>query len=355
MMIMIYHATMDKFGKLGGEWAVSLFFVLSGFVSVISQNNKGDLVPSFKNNFKYMINKIKKLYPLYLISIFSLLVFDFIGSSKASIIKISFKLISNLLFIQNYFPFKSATSINGPSWFLCTIVLSYLLFPFIYKSIKNKYSLKRTITTIVILYALQFGCGIIGSYLNNLAISENSILSPNISDWFFYYFPPVRLIDVVIGNYLGFIFINNKKESLNKATLKEILLLIISIVAIIVGKTNENATITTWWDDVVLYTPISVLLIWVFAHEQGVLSKTLTNKPILFVASISPYGFLIHYPVFKHLDRFVSLFYNKGYKIAYYLCQYSWVLKCSIGITITILLCVVWMKIQDKYFSKKIN
>lgn len=60
----------------------------------------------------------------------------FFGSDKVDFYNICLKLLCNLLLIQEIIPMNDYglyRSINPVSWYLCTAVLSWFIFPFIIK------------------------------------------------------------------------------------------------------------------------------------------------------------------------------------------------------------------------------
>ena len=117
MGVMLCHTEIFGLGPLG-HWGVSVFFVLSGFVSVISQCQKEPLKTSPKEVIKYATGKIKKLYLLYVLTTLALAIFSFIGDKTEPIGKVLARLLANLLLIQEWLPFQER-SITGSAWFLC--------------------------------------------------------------------------------------------------------------------------------------------------------------------------------------------------------------------------------------------
>ena len=52
----------------------------------------------------------------------------------------------------------------------------------------------------------------------------------------------------------------------------------------------------------VLFTPSAVLLVWLLAVGKGVISRLLSAKPFLWLAGLSPYGFLIHQVLIRYME-----------------------------------------------------
>lgn len=74
-----------------------------------------------------MANKMKKLYPLHIVTTFVMLILLFLDNKIDSIIGCVFNVIMNIFLIQEWVPIIT-NSINGVSWFLCTLVVGYFVF-----------------------------------------------------------------------------------------------------------------------------------------------------------------------------------------------------------------------------------
>lgn len=66
-----------------GHWGVSLFLTLSGFMMTYKYlfANRIPCI-SFVNLLKFVWNKMKKLYPLHVVTMLAMLIFEFIGGAK---------------------------------------------------------------------------------------------------------------------------------------------------------------------------------------------------------------------------------------------------------------------------------
>ncbi len=115
------------------SWAVlsvSIFFVLSGFLLFIRYENKV-FTCSLKNNIEFSINKIKKLYPLHIIT----MVFGVIlrlynvyleGLSLKSVAAVIRDLFLNITLLQTWYPKSEVNvSLNGVSWFLSVMMFLF--------------------------------------------------------------------------------------------------------------------------------------------------------------------------------------------------------------------------------------
>ena len=364
MGVMLSHTGIFRLGPLGA-WSVSIFLVLSGFVSVVSHYQKEELKTQLKDVIRYAISKIKKIYLLYVLTTLSLDVFKFVGDITEPIKKALVQLIANLLLIQEWLPYEER-SINLPAWFLCPLFLSYFIFPFVINKMKEKYTKKQALFSIIVLYIVQVIICLISKNIPHneyKEYKENMLLVYNVSDWIIYYHPITRVIEIIIGYNLGYLYINRTKANINKATLKEtlvLLLILLSYVAVVSTgiKTEYQQIIPTvnpnnWWRQTIIYTPTTCLLIYLFAFGEGKISKVLVNKVTLYLAKISPYGFLIHWVVYVYLEIVIYRLINQEYIYLEFIYYYGPYIKITLGIILTIICCKIWMQVNQKFVKMK--
>lgn len=320
------HHTGLKYFKFGAG-GVSVFLILSGFVLVINYYSTDKIKKvSIKNNIKFSFAKIKKLYGLHVICTLLMTIFVFFGSDKVDFYNICLKLLCNLLLIQEIIPMNDYglyRSINPVSWYLCTAVLSWFIFPFIIKKMKESYDILYALISIFVLFFIQLLIGICGSKFSILPSThdEISFWTYDMTNWLCYTNPFVRLLDFIIGCNLGYLFLNIKFKSCLKIkyyTLFEIIAIVLFIVANIIYVYNRQdinsgsnviwSSPRRWWTYTIIFTPISCALILLFAYGKGGISNNLVCNQLLYVAKISPYAFLIHYVVFRYIS-----FYNVAF------------------------------------------
>lgn len=253
-----------------GYFAVTFFFVLSGFLTFKGlKNNKVSL--SFKESFNYMLNKIKKLYPLYAIMI--IIVFT-INVKPEKIIRWIVLSIPSFMLIQSFIPTSIAYfSFNGVGWYISVLAFCYLLsYTFMYK-IKNSNILR----SIFIIYIFQIICVFLG---RDIAINQ----------WLFYINPLFRSLDFFQGMLLAAFLNEHKDIKLKNLSLIEIVLVIIfTIQYVFLSKYIPQAF--KWG---VYYLPIILLIMTVFYYEQGVVSRFLGNRLFLKISEFSFEFYMIH-------------------------------------------------------------
>lgn len=113
---------------------VSYFFLLSGFILVVSSSAKSETL----NNRQFWLNRFARVYPLYLfaflltagiVAIFAGSNFLYIGNSVVE------PVVSSVLLAQTWLP-DYAYYLNYPSWSLSVEALFYALFPFLFRVLK---------------------------------------------------------------------------------------------------------------------------------------------------------------------------------------------------------------------------
>ena len=119
--IFLQHAGAEhiKWSSLG----VSVFFVLSGFLLVISNYEREDTVLSFLTNFKYSCRKVKNIYPLHIITMVLCLLLDILAIIRKWSVGRALTLLGetalNIPLLQSWYPKHSVNvSLNGVAWYL---------------------------------------------------------------------------------------------------------------------------------------------------------------------------------------------------------------------------------------------
>lgn len=323
--VYLSHTRIEAFSEVG-KFSVSIFLILSGFVTNLDLTNKEINILTIKDCFHYLKNRIKRLYPLHIIT--TLFMFPFVASTNNidDTIKSLVLLILNVLLIVEWFPL-GIRSINGPSWFLNTIVIAYIASPWLIKKIKS-FNNRIIIISILILVIIEP----LSSYYGYLYLDHN------LFEWLVFSFPLIRLIEFVVGCFLGELFIR-KIYNIKYSNLVETLIVIVSLICIVVAQQYKNE----WWTYSLLYLLPSCFLIIVFSSSSGVILKILSNKTLLFIASISSYAYLIHNVVFRYS---VFLLYHipiiGGHELYN---KYNTYFRLFFGIPFTIMFSVIYKKL----------
>ena len=295
---------------------------------------------SFFNNIRFALRKLKKIYLLYFLTL-ALFFIYFTVQSPTKIASITWyaRLLLNIFVIQEFFPI-GFRSINGVSWFMCSMLFFWFIFPWIRKIVKKTQKTQQIVAVIVMLIVLQFVIGILSK---NLIRFEN--YCSDIQEWLVYYCPLVRSIDCIIGCYLGQLYLSIKKVYTAKRytnDYEEVFMVFANIIIIIIATYNSTTSMIThetWWICTLLFTPISCITVYLFALSEGKIIQILTNKQSVFIASISASAFLIHYVVLWLIGDIITCL---------NISQLQPYIVCITGFPITIFLSFIWTKISNE-------
>lgn len=339
-----------------GRGGVSVFLVLSGFTMTYSYYGKGRISEvSFRQNMIFAFHKMRRLYPLFIVSTLLMWAVSIIYEGETGALSI-LRLGLNVLLIQEYIPLRDA-SICGVAWYLCTAVLSYFIFPWILKWMERRCSVRKAVYAIAGAVGLMIVLGMLGATLPNRSWETDSLWTYNLTKWFDYFFPPVRLLDVIVGCNLGYIYLHASHiKNEQKYTLIELAVICINILAMFICTYWNNVLAgndvevysRSWWTHALVFIIGSAGLVYVFAIGEGAISRYLAkSRLILYLARISPYAYLIHMVVFDNLRRGVG--YITKYPIVGRIGDLSDPqMKVIIGIPLTILLTEIWIRSERR-------
>lgn len=289
--IFFRHAYLDiSWAELG----VSMFFVLSGFLSIQFSNHTTP--PSFVNNIRYMVKKAKKLYLLHIITMILTVVFIRTNAENICWECEAIQVVLNVFLIQSWIPYSDVnTSINGVAWFFSTLLFLYFIFPYIKKWLNNQE--RRVIILIpVIAITLQYLLCAIAVFF----WGENS----RTYVWFMYCFPIFRLGDYIVGGCVGKLCERKNKRNydMSKRPFEEIVLLALTVCCLYLIKrlvNTESFVVSVLCNWTTPYIPIATIWLLFFYSRQESLTKMMNNRILRFLGILSPYLFLIHYFIIR--------------------------------------------------------
>ena len=322
------HSDITVFSS-GGAWGVSVFIVLSGFLMVYSYYGTARIKEhGFAYSIRFGVNKIRKLYPLHIVTLLLALLYQFIGFSGMNtvinpvVIRATTVITAaNALLAQSWFSSKAIYfSLNAVSWYLSVSLFLYMMFPFILFQMRRYKGISAAVIVIAAAYVIQIILAY-SAYLIQIHLIQNN----DFVHWFTYIFPLSRLEDFVIGCNLGYIFITAKRDkgiSEKLSTWLEfgtLLLIAIQLAAhafliSIPAKAAPSVSAENWWGFTVMWTLTSCALVYLFALNKGKVSKLLTCKALLFIGRLSADAFLIHQLVYRYLNMFEQMLFGNAYQ-----------------------------------------
>ena len=204
LAVVVWHVKKLPLNVPIGGWAVSVFFVLSGFLMAYHYCDR-ELEYGIKPQLKFSWSKIRKLYPLHIITLvyiaITVIISDWGNFGLKHIALNLFSFLNNITLTQSWLPSKRVYfSYNGVAWYLSVCVFLYFVFPYINKKLKtlSKKSLIILAASIyLIMLALSVCVCMIPVNISFLDVSES------FCDWITYTLPLFRTGDFTIGCILG--------------------------------------------------------------------------------------------------------------------------------------------------------
>jgi len=290
LLVFIYHcaptagfATHYALGHSG----VGFFFLLSGFILTYTYHRAftGPMAPNAVRAF--YVARFARIYPVHVVATaFAALVLWRFGGNVWDVSSVATRevaALSQLLLVQSWVPNELVyLGINAPAWSISTEMFFYAAFPFVVRSLLRSFG-RSTPRVIWIAAAMPW------------AIEVAVAMVPHpVAVWTAYVLPPVRLADFVVGMLLGIAFVRSTQAPANlaRATGAEALALAGVAVAIAVSPHAPDALRYS-----LFLMPFWAVLIAVFVHQAGLLSRLL-QRPVFVALGRASFAFyLIHWPV----------------------------------------------------------
>lgn len=234
-LVVYAHVTQNQ---ITGKYAVSTFFVLSGFLMGLKYSSRDS-----KFGFKKILTSMFKLYPGHLLM---LILFSAIAIRvlHKDLFDVGVSFIAHALFVQSWMPTSWIELLNSPTWFLAT-----------YFGILYMFCLYKRTTVVLIVDALL--CGVV--LLTHEVIDEY---------WWYYASPYMRFFDFIIAYYLGkFTLSQNEKISIKAGWGLWGVLLVIIFLTVFVR--------VRYWDMMpesirysLIYLPSSLLIVYTLYRSE---------------------------------------------------------------------------------------
>jgi len=278
-----YPMNTSLLSPFGGDLvaAMSYFFILSGFILVISTVRKGILPETIDCHF-FWIRRAARILPMYL---FALIIFFFINFSYDPSIPLKWQIQSYIhsVFLLQSWKYKMALDINYPSWSLSVEAFFYFIFPWLYTNL-YRLSNKKLLIVSTVAWALNL-------YLF-IALKEEHVPVN-----FLNFFPLLHVATFLTGMCFGLIFIRNYTW-LDKVGKKYIHLATILTSLILIYTSYKNYDFHSYQHNG-LFSPYYLLIIYSFSLIKGKLARFLSLKPFIFLGSISYSFYILQYPTYQ--------------------------------------------------------
>lgn len=330
---------------------VSVFFVMSGFLMAYHYDAV-QLPTSPESRLSFAWKKIKKLYPLHIITmVFAVALYIAVtlqvGVTPKKIIGLVGKIALHVTLTQTWVPYNPINvSLNGVAWYLSVTLFLYFMFPRIKQVVERHAPSGR-----LALPGLCALCGLI------LAVEIAACIpfivffgvhSP-VYTWFMYCFPVFRLGDFFIGCVMKRVFFECHVKDMGtaKATILELLATAITVLVYLwLSKPGGNIASAALHNATTAYIPLAALWVMLFAANRGLLTRLLSNPVTRFIGNISAHAFLIHFVITEYASHCLSF---RGIRVD----GWGRVLLVSAELLLSIGLSLLYKRLHGKCVAKK--
>jgi peptidoglycan/LPS O-acetylase OafA/YrhL len=284
LLVFVYHAPLAQpfaHDHALGQAGVGFFFLLSGFILTYTY---GGALNTQAAVARFYVARFARVYPAYLVSIvLALPVVALYGSlawDKSAPAIRSEALAAQLLAVQAWFPREEIyLGINSPAWSISVEAFFYALFPLLIGSLWRSFATAGA-RAVFVMAALTWGC------------AAGVFAIPHHADvWTTYIFPPVRLVDFVVGMLLGIAFLRGYRLP-GSATAWE-LAAVGAVAAAILAIPHVPAGLQYS----LLALPCWAALIAIVALRRGAVSRLLSHRAFVRLGEISYAFYLVHLSV----------------------------------------------------------
>lgn len=281
-----------------GAFGVSIFIVLSGFCMAMNYLPRIETMKvSLGSNVKYALSKVRKLYGLHLFMLLCAFLLAGMPMSGGAVRR----LMMDILLVQSWSPHaEDYFSYNGVAWYLSVYLFVSIAAPYIIRSlskIKEKRKLLLSMTFVSVMMVLA------GAYVTQRPLP----VGDHFAFWLTYISPVYRILEFYLGASLGKLYLESKSESTDhviRATVAEAAAAVAFVGVICIFHKIEGRYDGLCYT--ALFTPVSMLLVMVFARSKGLIMKILNNRFLLWLGNLSTYTFLIHQVVIRWLVTLLS-------------------------------------------------
>ncbi len=311
----------NPLGYLGG-WGVSIFLILSGYLSArnLFFDNKLSITELLKISYLKLQIRFIKIFPLHL---FTLLI-SFPFSYKALFFEFSLSkwlsLLVNIFLLQAWLPIKG--DFNFVSWYLSVFLFISFIGVFLCYFFQNNQKIRNK--------SFLIGMFLVILQLIICIIFKNHSLSHKI----IYFFPLTRIVDFIIGICLYYVSIEIK--NVNKSNCCFIFGMVLGILISYFSYGAESEFFS-----VVLWSIPSFLIIIGTVSNTIPASSFLENKTIVWLGNISFELFLIHQLAIRYSYIVLRKIGYSPNVITYFMV-----------FVLSVLFAVIWKNISNKVIIK---
>lgn len=279
----------NLFGPFNPGGAVPLFFVLSGFILTVN-GMRGRTWTDF------MVNRFARIWPAHMASI--LLLFAMFWPWSLAYFETTQSVVSlalNIGLLHDLFPvLEIYGGYNAPSWSLSAEMIYYAAFPFL-AAVMSRRPIVTTVTVLVGVVSTMAAVPILFPGIDRGWLNSMNFVS---GCWSF-----------TVGVLAGTIY--QRREVVRGASMVEVGVLVLAIAAngwLTSVRIPGHPGITGF----VMFhaaAPAYALLIFVLASSRGIVARTLSCRPLVYLGEVSFSLYLVHQLVIRRtMDQDAILF-----------------------------------------------
>lgn len=285
-----------------GSLAVEFFFVMSGFGLTYRSLIKGKAAIegsfSLLKGLTFGIQRMKKLYWLYVLTMASMIPLTALWKNwelnnwYQSGVQTLVVFFADLTLTQSLYGVSSiANELNGPCWFISTLFILYCFYPLLEKINQRIISLSscKIMGILLLTEVLSYLVLIPFSYLK-----EHSLF-----DYMAYGSPYTRIFSMFSGILICDLYYKNR-NNLKRRTSWEIVVVGVVLLWIynmrVYYDPQDNYPVR-YPVVAIINNLISLGVVYVFAFENGAVSRFLQKKSLITLGGCAMYIYLLHWPV----------------------------------------------------------
>lgn len=281
-------------------WAITVFVALSGFLMTCNYYDRPRTAPGVRSAIAFSLQKIRKLYPLHLIMMAAALLFVLKGLLAQPSVRVALscaaQLVVSIFLLQTWVPSSRFWfCLNGVAWYLSLQAFLYAIFPPLLAVLK-----KADARRLRCIAAAIFCAQCLASF-----VFWKAGLSGTAAFYLTYLCPLFRAGDFTISCCAGCLYLRRQESTLSRGvfSLLELAAVLLTGGCLFIAAKQVGVLGAVAFRYNVLFIPSAVLLVWLLAVGKGFISRLLSAKPFLWLAGLSPYGFLIHQVLIRYMER----------------------------------------------------
>ena len=282
-----------------GYTAVSLFFILSGYI--LTYNYVPDPDAPALDRRQFWIARVARIYPVYVFSLllalprFLELLIDSNASASASALDTTRVLGSSLLMVQAWFP-SLAYRLNWASWSLSAEAFFYALFPLLVPFVCSRRVRRHPVVVGAILWIVSVSVVMVIWKFSRTPMAK-AVMSRN--DWFtlLSFAPIFRLPEFVLGMLLGIAYPAGSAR-VSPRTGQLLTLGALAMLVVLLPQSNRLPIIPLRTG---LLMPVFGMLIVGLAVGKSAVTRFLSRPSLLLLGEASYSIYILHTPIHSWL------------------------------------------------------